>query len=113
MLQARNSGTDSRSPSGSLSPSRLSLSCLPSLYTQTQGADWLIMKNHIINYSLLQACLPTLVLVKGKLPSRAELTPSHLTSPLIEDNSEITEQFGKGAISVVEDQWMEIGWFAW
>jgi hypothetical protein len=60
----------------------------------------------------LQACLPTLVLVKGKLPSRAEITPSHLTSPLIEDNSEITEQFGKGAISVVEERWMEISCFA-
>lgn len=29
--------------------------------------------------------MPTLVLVKGKLPGRAELTPSHLTSPLIEN----------------------------
>ena len=42
------------------------------------------------------------------------LTPSHLTSPLIEDNSEITEfhEFGMGAISGVEEPWLEISWFA-
>lgn len=55
------------------------------------------MKQSYHELRFLQACLPTLVLIKGKLPSKAEAKiPSHLTSPLIENNSKITEQFGIG-----------------
>lgn len=54
--------------------------------------------NHILNYVLYRSACLSLVLTKAKSPGRAKLTPSHLTCPLIENNSKITEQYGIGTI---------------
>lgn len=48
-----------------------------------------------MNYVLCRPAHPSLVVAKARSPGRTKPISSHLTSPLIENNSEITKWFGR------------------
>lgn len=57
----------------------------------------------------IQACLPILDVDQGQVARQSRAHPSHLTSPLIENNSEITEQFGIGQFLVQRERPQRVG----
>lgn len=61
-----------------------------------------LRRNYITNYVLRRPARPSLVVTEAKSPGRTKHISSHLTSLLIENNSEITEQFGMRTISGIE-----------